>query len=169
MNQEYNDQFDEFNEATLADAAKRFESMISKKESPYFSEEMFESLAEYYLIKGKFELAIKACNYGLRHYPHSLDLILNKVQLLINKFDLEEATDLLDQASIYHPSDTEIEYFRAVICMYSGENEKAIEIFNDILLIAQEKENIYFQMGMALLNIGSLDQSIEAFKNNVKL
>jgi hypothetical protein len=67
MNQDFNEHFDEFNEATLADAAARFEKMIQKKEVPFFDEEVFESLSEYYLIKGKFDLAIKACNFGLKN------------------------------------------------------------------------------------------------------
>jgi hypothetical protein len=34
MNQDYSDHFDEFNEATIADAAKRFESMLQRKKLP---------------------------------------------------------------------------------------------------------------------------------------
>ena len=163
MNQDYGEQFDEFNEATLADAAKRFELMLQRKEAPYFSEEIFESLSELYLTTGKLELAVKACNYGLKHYPHSLDLLLNKTQLLINKFELEEATELLDQAAIFHPSDTEIEYFRGVIMICYGENKEALEVFRNILDIAEEKENIYFQMGMAQVSIGQIPDAIESF------
>ena len=160
MNQDYSDHFDEFNEATIADAAKRFETMLQRKESPYFSEEIFESLSEFYMLKGQLDLSLKACNFGLKHYPHSLDLILNKTQILINQFVLEEATELLDSASIFHPSDTEIEYFRGVILMCTGENAEALELFKQILPLAQEKENVFYQMGMAQVSLGEIDEDL---------
>jgi tetratricopeptide (TPR) repeat protein len=142
MNQDYSESFDEYNETSLEEVAGRFEAMLKRKETPAFSEEIFESLSEYYLVKGNFEFALKVCNFGLKLYSGSLDLMLNKVQILINRLELYEATEILDHASIFYPSDTEIQYFRGVIFVYSGENEKAIEIFHEILPIAEEKDNI---------------------------
>ncbi|ADQ17486.1 tetratricopeptide repeat protein [Leadbetterella byssophila] len=166
MNQE--ESFDEYNEISAEEVAKRFEALLKRKESPAFSEEVFESLTEYYLVKGNLEMALKACNFGLKLYPNSLDMMLNKVQVLINRLNLYEATEILDHASIFFPSDMEIQYFRGVINIYSGEHEKALEIFEEILPISEEKENIYFQMGMAQSGLGLMEDSIISFQKAIE-
>lgn len=168
MNQDYSESFDEYNEISAEEVARRFEALLKRKESPAFTEEVFESLTEYYLVKGNFEMALKACNYGLRLYPNSLDMMLNKVQVLINRLSLYEATEILDHAAVFFPADTEIQYFRGVINIYSGENEKALEIFEEILPISEEKENIYFQMGMAQSGLGLMEDSILSFQKAIE-
>ncbi len=167
MNQD--EYFDEFNETAISEVAKRFENMLQKKESIYFSEETFESLSEYYLVNLKFDLAMKVCNAGLKHYEHSLDLMINKVQLLVNMFELEEATELIERASLYHPSETELEYFRGVILAYSGEYQQALEHFLHILPLSEEKENIYFQIASAYQSMGKMEDAMDSFKKAVEM
>lgn len=149
MNQDYGDQFDEYDQIKTEDLAKRFETILARKEHPFFAEEVFEQISTYYLQIHNQDLGMKACYYGLKHYPHSLDLLLNKTQFLIDQLAIEEATETLEQAQLYHPGDVEIEYYHGILHMCAGEFDAAIEKFKSIEDIFEDTDNLYFQLGLA--------------------
>ena len=146
MQHEFSDKFDSFDDADVKASVERFEEMLKSKETIFFDEETYEQLSEYYLLKSKWDMAMKACRIGLQQYPYSLELLLDKVQLHANYEQFDEAMQVLDRAATFNPSDNEIVYMRGVISNLMGNYEDAIEHLREALTLSDEKETVYFQL-----------------------
>jgi tetratricopeptide (TPR) repeat protein len=147
------------NVAAIAEVAVRFETMLLKKEQPFFAEDVFLDLTEYYLNLEKLDDALKATKYGLKIYTSSLELLLYKSHVLTEQFLIDDALEVLDIAMLFHPNDTKITYQRALISIITGRSEEAIETLKELEENFEDKDSLYNQLGLLYAN---LDQNEEA-------
>ncbi|MFT6203054.1 MAG: tetratricopeptide (TPR) repeat protein [Spirosomataceae bacterium] len=151
----------------IKESALQFEAMLNNKESHFMEEITYESLADYYLVNGKLELATIACEMGISSYPHSLQLQLLRAELYIGKYEFTKALNLLDQVSILNPSDTEISFLRGVVLDLLGDHVQALEVFQEILTITPDKDAVYFQLGVVFQHLDEYDKAVYCFKKAV--
>jgi len=168
MQHEFSDRFDGFDDADVKASAERFEEMLKSKETIFFDEETYEQLSEYYLLKSKWDMAMKACRIGLQQYPYSLELLLDKVQLHANYEQFDEAMEVLDTAAIYNPADNEITYMRGVICNLMGNYEDAVDHLREALLLSDEKETVYFQLAQTYQNWQKFEEAAHFYKKAIR-
>ena len=71
----------------------KFESMLKTDDVYFFDSEDFEDIIHHYLNHGKIALAKKAIRMGLQQHPHSLDIRLLDVEVMVfeNQFEQAEA------------------------------------------------------------------------------
>jgi tetratricopeptide (TPR) repeat protein len=168
MQHEFSDRFENFDDADVKASVERFEEMLKSKETLFFDEETYEQLSEYYLLKSRWDMAMKACRMGLQQYPYSLELLLDKVQLHANYEQFDEAMEVLDKAAIFNPSDNEITYMRGVISNLMGNYEEAIEHLREALLLSDEKETVYFQLAQTYQNWQKFAEAAHFYKKAIR-
>ncbi|MEZ4904549.1 MAG: hypothetical protein R2822_23785 [Spirosomataceae bacterium] len=56
--------------------------------------------------------ALQACEFGLEHFPYSLELMLDKAHLLAQKQHYEASIELLERVALFHPHDLDLLYAR---------------------------------------------------------
>src|SRR5690606_41775065 len=86
---------------------KRFNDYLKNKKFTFFDLEDFVFVIDHYLHAGKFNKALKICNLGITQYPFSVDLLLDKAQILINIEEYEEAMQYLEKAENLQPNRSE--------------------------------------------------------------
>ncbi|HEY1054773.1 MAG TPA: tetratricopeptide repeat protein, partial [Emticicia sp.] len=168
MQHEFSDRFENFDDADVKASVERFERMLKSQETVFFDEETYEQLSEYYLLTGKWDMAMQACQMGLEQYPYSLDLLLDRAQIHANFEQFDEAMEVLDRAATFNPADNEITYMRGVICNLMGSYEEAIEHLREALLMSEEKESVYFQLAQTYQNWQKFEEAAHFYKKAIK-
>ena len=77
----------------------KFESMLKTDDVYFFDAEDFEEIIHYYLNQGKVSLGKKAIQIGLEQHPHSAELKLLKVEVLVFEDSFLKAENILDEAT----------------------------------------------------------------------
>ncbi|NNK82509.1 MAG: tetratricopeptide repeat protein [Flavobacteriaceae bacterium] len=129
----------------------KFESMLKTNDVLFFDSNEFENIIHHYLDIGKISLAKKAIKLGLTQHPTSINLKLFKVELYVyeNKFD--DASQLLEELYALEPTNEEIYIQKANIFSKTDDHKKAIELFEQALIYAQDPSDIYSLIGMEYL------------------
>ncbi len=155
--------------AAIAEVALRFEKMLLKKEQPFFAEDVFLDLVEFYLNQEKLDDSLKAVKFGLKIYTSSLDLLLYKSHILTEQFLIDEAIEVLDQAMLYHPSDSRIVYQRAMISIITGKSDDAIEKLKEISDEYEDQDSIQSQLGLLYANLDQNETALFHLKKACEL
>jgi tetratricopeptide (TPR) repeat protein len=71
--------------------------------------------------------ALRAANVALEQFPYSIDLTIEKTDVLIKKDENTEALQLLEQTLNIHPNDPELLIQKGAIHCLQSEFEDAIE------------------------------------------
>ena len=87
---------------------RRFEAFLKNKEVHYFDEDSYLQVVTYYQNQEKLGLALKACELAQEQYPFSMEIVMEKADVLIRLNRAKEAVAGLDSALNYHPKDPEI-------------------------------------------------------------
>ena len=77
-------------------AVRKFESMLKTDDVYFFDSEDFEEIIHHYLELGKSLLAKRAIALGLEQHPHSTELKVLNVELLVSEDQFEKAEAILD-------------------------------------------------------------------------
>ena len=90
--QQFSDDFDDI-------PLSKFELMLKTNSVYFFDASEFEEIIMHYIDNGKFSLANKAIQLGLKQHPKSVDIKLVHVELLI----LEEKFENAEKVCIKKP------------------------------------------------------------------
>ena len=90
------------------DLITRFETSIKAGQAVFFDLDDYQKIVDHYSVKGKNSKALKACEQGIVQYPFSVDLMLDKAQILSNMEKFTQALNLLDHAQNLQPNDSDI-------------------------------------------------------------
>lgn len=135
----------------------KFELMLKTNTVYFFDSNEFEEIILFYIDNGKFSLAKKALQLGLKQHPSSVILKLVKVEMLILDEKLDKAEKLLDQLQEIEASNEEIHIQKATIHSKRGEHQKAIDSLNTALLFANDEADILSMLGMEYLFLDDFD------------
>jgi tetratricopeptide (TPR) repeat protein len=148
-------QYDDQNNMSLT----KFESMLKTNNILFFDSNEFENIIHHYLENGKIALAKKAIKLGLEQHPASINLKLFKVEVYVfdNKLDL--ADELLNALYEVEPTNDEIFIQKANVLSKKDEHEKAIDVLQKALEIAEDSADIYSLLGMEYLFLDKFEDA----------
>ncbi|WP_273566468.1 tetratricopeptide repeat protein [Maribacter halichondriae] len=129
----------------------KFESMLKTDDVYFFDAEDFEDIIHHYLNNGKIALAKKAIKIGLQQHPHSIELKLLDVEVLVFENNLDLAEQLLDELQLLDSSNEEIYIQRANIYSKKDNHEAAVNLLQKALDLANDSFDIHSLLGMEYL------------------
>ena len=145
----------------------RFEKMINDNSLLFFDSFEFESIITYYLENGKIEYARKAIDLSLKQHPVSSNLILLKIELYIHENKINEADELLNSILIDENLNEEICIVKANILSKKKLHYEAVEYLNKILTITENKNEIYYLIGIEYLLLENFIKAKSNFINSL--
>jgi len=130
-----------------------------------FDLDTLEQIAEHYFIQAKFDEALKACDLGLLHFPYTLELISLKAQILGELSQPEEALDIIENAILLFPTDIELILVKGSLLSQMGQHEASVQLFLEALENHEEKDEVYFRLGLSYLAWTKPREAVDMFKN----
>ncbi len=148
---------------------KRYEENLRANSIGYFDIDAYEVIVDHYMEKLKFKKALAAVNQATEQFPFSTGLIAIKAQILSNLEQYEEALELLEMARNLHPMDIEVYLSIGSILSLQGKHKEAISLYEEILSFADdEKDDIYYNIGLAYQSLEEYDKAIDAYKKSIE-
>ncbi len=141
----------------------KFESMLKTDDIYFFDAEDFEDIIHHYLNNGKISLAKKAIKIGLQQHPHSIEIKLLDVEVLVFENHLDLAEQLLDELQLLDSSNEEIYIQRANIYSKKDNHEAAVILLNKALDMSEDSFDIYSLLGMEYLFMDDFKLAKENF------
>jgi len=146
----------------------KFESMLKTDDVYFFDAEDFEEIIHHYLNQGKVSLGKKAIQIGLQQHPHSAELKLLKVEVLVFEDSFSEAEAILDALQEVDTSNEEIYIQRANILSKKDNHQDAINMLLEALQITDDSFDIYSLMGMEHLFLDHFEEAKTCFMKCVE-
>jgi tetratricopeptide (TPR) repeat protein len=140
--------FDNDNNINVAELIAQFEQSVKNDHTPFFDQDDFEAIVEYYEEKGQFEQAMLAVQKSLQQHPYSSILLIKKAQVYFELKQLNLALEILEKAEIYDSSEIGIYLLRAEIFTFQSRYKDAIDILEKLLETSERDDlaDIYLQM-----------------------
>ena len=124
----------------IEETIEKYESMVKNHTSAFFDHNALEDLIEYHEFKLDFSKATEIVDYAIELYPFSSIFLTKKASFLLQQRKMKEAMDLLAKAETLDPNEIGIYLLRADIFMNKSQHDKALDILNAAMLIAQKEE-----------------------------
>ena len=141
----------------------KFESMLKTDDVYFFDAEDFEDIIHHYLNHGKIALAKKAIKIGLQQHPHSVELKLLDLEVLVFENNLDHDEILLDELQLLDSTNEEIYIQRANIYSKKDNHEAAVSLLQKALDLAEDSFDIYSLLGMEYLFMDDFKLAKENF------
>lgn len=154
--QQFSDDFDDI-------PLSKFELMLKTNSVYFFDASEFEEIIMHYIDNGKFSLANKAIQLGLKQHPKSVDIKLVHVELLILEEKFENAEKLLNELQEIDVTNEEVYIQKATIYSKKGLHKKAIVYLQIALDYTDDVSEIYSLIGMEYLFLDEFDTARENF------
>jgi tetratricopeptide (TPR) repeat protein len=148
---------------------KRFEEMISSGSQQFFDADELEEIIDYYMQWFNLELAKKALDYALDHYPYSSSLKIKLAQFLSSQHKTHEALNLLNDVELVESNNSELYMTRGYIYSQMGLSEQAIENYKKALPLAEYKDEVYVAIGIEFLNDEKAEDSLYYLKKAIQV
>ncbi|MFY7810646.1 MAG: tetratricopeptide repeat protein [Flavobacterium sp.] len=142
---------------------KKFESMLKTNKILFFDSEEFENIIFHYMDTGKIILAKKAIKIAFEQHPHSINLKILQLELLIFENKLELAEKMANDLLILEPQNDEIYIQKANIFSRKHLHNEAIELLKTALIYTDDLADVYNLIGMEYLFIDDLKNAKENF------
>ena len=155
-------EFDE-NKEDIQSSVQRYENMLNQQENAFFDAETLEQIAEHYFVQSRFDQALEAVDLGLSHYSYSLELITLKAQILGEMQKPEEAMELIENAILLFPNDIELTLVKGYLLSQLGQHEESIQLFLASLDRTEEKDEVYFRIGLSYQAWGKPREAVEVW------
>ncbi len=141
----------------------KFESMLKTDDVYFFDAEDFEEIIHHYLNQGKVALGKKAIQIGLQQHPHSAELKLLKVEVLVFEDAFSEAEAILDELQQVDTNNEEIYIQRANILSKQDDHQGAINMLTEALEVTDDSFDVYSLMGMEHLFLDHFEEAKNCF------
>ena len=142
---------------------RKFESMLKTDDIYFFDAEDFEGIVHHYLNLGKVSLGKKAIQIGLQQHPHSIELKLLRVEVLVFEDRFGEAEFLLDELQTIDSNNEEIFIQRANILSKQDNHQGAIGMLMQALDMTEDNFDIFSLLGMEYLFIDDFEKAKQSF------
>ncbi|MDX5443032.1 MAG: tetratricopeptide repeat protein [Hymenobacteraceae bacterium] len=163
-----NENFEERSEEL--DLIRKFEEMLGSNQTVFFDLSDFELIIDHYTSNFNYSKALTACDSALAQYPFSTELLIDKAQVLAMAGEFEEALTVINAVADVDPLNPDLLITRGVISTQQGEFRQAVDFFKQAAEVSQEqREDIYFNIGLAYQNCGKFGASIKYYKKCLSL
>ena len=133
---------------------KRFEDMVSSGGHEFFDADELEEIIDYYMQWFNLEMAKKALDFALAHFPYSSSIKIKLAQYLSSQHNTVDALNLLNDIELVESNNSELYMTRGYIYSQTGLSEQAIENYKKALPLAEFKDEVYVAIGIEFLKIG---------------
>lgn len=140
----------------LVELAERFEAARSEQKSIYMDSEDLADLAEWYSRRNRFDDAADAIDYGLKLHPDNTSLLVEKVYLHLDQFNLAKAKQTARLITEERP---DVTILRARLLAEDGRLDEA-DLMLDTLEDKYSKENI-IDVAYMYLETGQRQRALE--------
>ncbi|MCY4161340.1 MAG: tetratricopeptide repeat protein [Flavobacteriaceae bacterium] len=112
---------------------ERFDQMLKTREVYYFDVSEFEKIAIHYIKEGDRMTALTVIKYGLNQHPNNEDLLILKVDVLMEQQKFDQAERLVKHLIHLSPKDEQYQLQLALIYSFQNKKTQCIELFNTLL------------------------------------
>ena len=144
-------------------SVSKFESMLKTDDVYFFDSEDFETIIHHYLNHGRISMAKKAIQISLQQHPHSLELKLLWVEVLVFEDAYSEAEVILDELQQLDPHNDEIYIQRANILSKQDDHLGAVNLLLEALHMAEDAVDIHSLLGMEYLFMDDYEKAKRSF------
>jgi len=127
---------------------QQFDNLKTGKSNSYLEEESFERLIEYFDEKEQVHQALEVAEYGIRQFPYSSALLLQKADLLIATRQYREALYILEEAELLDGHDISLYILKTDAYLALDQQEKAATVLEAALqdFDGEEKIDLLFEL-----------------------
>jgi len=151
------------------ETVKRFEKMMADGDAGYLELSVFDIVIQYYIRKGKIDLAVKTGRLALEQHPLSLEAKLWLANALFEHGDFDEALEYINEILLLQPTDHEYLLLKGELLLCLEQYEEAIDIYESILPLAENKAHVLYQISEAAQGLNNHPLAIEYLKKALQL
>lgn len=148
----------------------KFESMLEKNEFSFMDADQLEDLYQFYWIDSKKELCDELLDFAMEIHPFNPIFYEYKFNQLIYSEKYQEALNWIEHTIDYFPHNFSILKLKGDVLRKLYQYEHAIEWYNSIIDLTQDKSEIYYALGMCYYALNNhknfIDYFFMAFQEN---
>lgn len=111
---------------TIFDLVTEYEALHARGEVAFLDESDYLRIISYYEEEDQLGRALEVVGHAMALHGFSVDLFIKKAQLLMDGDQLNEALDVLEDASVFSPNDLSIRLLQAESMAYLGLYDEAL-------------------------------------------
>lgn len=150
------------------ESLKRFEEVLKSGESTFFDISTFEFFISHYIGINDLSKALAACKLGLQQYPYNSQLKIDLAQIHADSGEFKKGLKVINEVEIYQPTDPELLFLKGSILYYLEKIEESKTYFEKVLYLSENKENIYFFLGLIAQIENDVNTALHHFKACLK-
>lgn len=148
-----------FFENDMSPSARRFEEMYNAGGEVYMDAEELEDLAEYYIGRKEFRLALRVIQTGIEKFPFESVFKMLKAEVLATTINYRPALELLDDILLYEPLNTDALSLKADVLLALGKFNEALECLYLSLPFTEETAPVKAAIYRSLLLAGKEEEA----------
>lgn len=119
---------------------EQYETKAERGEVPYWEQESFLMLIDYYDDKMEIDKALELTYAATEQHQYSAVLQIRKAQLLIEKDRFDSAAQALEKATLFEPSNIEIYLTKCDLYMRQNNPDQALEVLSEARYLADGED-----------------------------
>jgi len=124
------------NDLALSRILNEYEKQYQDGTEVFFSDLAFQQILQYFKQEQEYQKALEACDQAISQHTYRLEFYLEKAQLLLKLRLYPASLEVMEQAKLLAPEESEIELLAAEAWIGQGMTEEALAILNDLKLTA---------------------------------
>ncbi len=141
---------DNFEDSDFHEAVTRFRKMVKSNTINYFDVFEVEGIIDHFLEDGRFKLARKAVDTGLKLHPASISIKIRQAQVYMHEGKLEECLEILNMAARIENSNPDLFLTKGGALTLLGDFEGAVEAYEIALnLPIDELDETLYNIGVS--------------------
>jgi len=126
-------------------------------------------LYRIYLEKGDSLMAGEVLSEGVVRYEYDQDIVLERVDFLVERQEMEEAVRLLDTAMVRKPDNVVFPWTSGLVYQKMAEYGEAIRLLTEAAGRDPSNPMIYYHLGLCHYNIGvAINEEARHIRNNAR-
>ena len=151
---------------------RRFEEMLATHAAVFFDLSDFELLIDHYTGLQDYPQALRVCETALDQYPFSVDLLIDKAQVLAMLSRTADALRLIDEVAEREPENPDVAVTRGIIYSQRGEFGRAVECFQQGLTQSGDdhgRDDVEFNLALAYQHWGKPRAAARHYQRALRL
>lgn len=112
----------------LINLVTEYEAMLEQGTHSFLDQDAYRQLIDHYLSEDIFDRAMDVVEHAIEAHTYTVEFLLRKAEILIQANQEDLALEVLAQADILAPNESEILLLRAQALTYLGEHQTAHEL-----------------------------------------
>jgi len=151
---------------SLKELLKQYRQLLQGRQHPYFEEDDFERIIDYYDESEQLVEALEASEMGLQQFPYSSQLMIKKADLLLATRKYKEALAVLETASLYDATDINLYILKTDAYLALDQPTKAVALLEEALYLfsGEERLDLLFELADVYDDYEEFDKVFDCLK-----